>query len=263
MANILKLLPKLIVSILIAIFWIDYYVAGAIALLGFIITVPAIIYAIYLTITSRKLSNKWQKVLFAWGIFNIIFFCAYIIFWYPIQGCTPNKMAKHYDKNSQKIGELIKYVEEAQNDSTVLVLEFDSEGISRFYISTNKGSYETQGEDAEIKKDSLMQEVGLTHSEYENIRAQLNEINCIGIRNNKRYPEDGVTIDFKREGCGLYSFIIHNNPINQKQKDMYMKYEGYIPYNDTVIFEYGSGAIGSFSFPKKGKEKFLRKHKPW
>ena len=108
-----------------------------------------------------------------------------------------------------------------------------------------------------------MQEVGLTHSEYENIRAQLNEINCIGIRNNKRYPEDGVTIDFKREGCGLYSFIIHNNPINQKQKDMYMKYEGYIPYNDIVIFEYGSGAIGSFSFPKKGKEKFLRKHKPW
>ena len=261
MANILKLLPKLIVSILIAIFWIDYYVAGTIVIFGFIIIVPAIIYAIYQTITSRKLSDKWQKVLFTWGIFNLLFFCAYIVFWYPIQGCNANKMAEHYDKNSQKIEELVKYIEEAQDDSTVLVLEFSQEDVSRFHISTNKGSCETCGEDAGIKKDSLMQEVGLTHNEYENIRAQLNEINCIGIVSNKIYPEDGVTIYFKREGWGMYSFIIHNSPINQKQKDMYMNFKSYIPYNNRVIFKYESGSIGSDSFPKKGKEKFMSKHK--
>lgn len=106
-----------------------------------------------------------------------------------------------------------------------------------------------------------MQEVGLTHNEYENIRAQLNEINCIGIVSNKIYPEDGVTIYFKREGWGMYSFIIHNSPINQKQKDMYMNFKSYIPYNNRVIFKYESGSIGSDSFHHK--EKFLRKHKPW
>jgi hypothetical protein len=42
-----------------------------------------------------------------------------------------------------------------------------------------------------------------------------------------------------------------------------MNFKSYIPYNNRVIFEYESGAIGSDSFPKKGKEKFMSKHKPW
>ena len=79
-------------------------------------SIIAIIYAIYQTITSRKLSDKWQKVLFTWGIFNLLFFCAYIVFWYPIQGCNANKMAEHYDKNSQKIEELKKLKDDITQD---------------------------------------------------------------------------------------------------------------------------------------------------
>ena len=256
-------MPMLVVSILITIFWIDDFVAIAITVFGFVLSIPTIIASIYFTIASRKFSDRWQKALFIWGIFNLLFFCAYLIFRHPAQGCNANMMAKYYENNSEKIEELLKYIDEAQDDSTVLVLEFSQEDVSRFHISTNKGSCETWGEDAGIKKDSLMQEVGLTHNEYENIRAQLNEINCIGIVSNKIYPEDGVTIYFKREGWGMYSFIIHNSPINQKQKDMYMNFKSYIPYNNRVIFKYESGSIGSYSFPKKGKEKFMSKHKPW
>ena len=36
-------------------------------------------------------------------------------------------MAKYYENNSEKIEELLKYIDEAQEDSTLLVLEFTPE----------------------------------------------------------------------------------------------------------------------------------------
>ena len=106
-----------------------------------------------------------------------------------------------------------------------------------------------------------MQEVGLTHNEYENIRSLLSNLNCIGIESDKRMPNNEVTIRFKRVGFGMYSFVLHNSPINQQQKDIYMNDMAYVPYNDSVIFMYGSGVLGSDTFHHK--ERFLRKHKPW
>jgi hypothetical protein len=261
MANILKLLPKLIVSILIAIFWIDDFVAIAITVFGFVLSIPTIIASIYFTIASRKFSDRWQKALFIWGIFNLLFFCAYLIFRHPAQGCNANMMAKYYENNSEKIEELLKYIDEAQDDSTLLVLEFTPEKVSTFHISTNKGDYFEYKYSAEQKKDSLMQEVGLTHNEYENIRSLLSNLNCIGIESDKRMPNNEVTIRFKRVGFGMYSFVLHNSPINQQQKDIYMNDMAYVPYNDSVIFMYGSGVLGSDTFHHK--ERFLRKHKPW
>ena len=109
----------------------------------------------------------------------------------------------------------MKYIDEAQDDSTLLVLEFTPEEVWTFHISTSRGSCETWGEDAGIKKDSLMQEVGLTHNEYENIRSLLSNLNCIGIESDKRMPNNEVTIRFKRVGFGMYSFVLHNSPISQ------------------------------------------------
>lgn len=259
MPKILKFLPMLVVSILITIFWIDDFVAIAITVFGFVLSIPTIIAAIYLTIASRKFSDRWQKALFIWGIFNLLFFCAYLIFRHPAQGCNANMMAKYYENNSEKIEELLKYIDEAQDDSTLLVLEFTPEEVCFFHISTSRGSYWEW--DAELKKDSLMQEVGLTHNEYENIRSLLSNLNCIGIESDKRMPNNEVTIRFKRVGFGMYSFVLHNSPISQQQKDTYMNDMAYVPYNDSVIFMYRSGAIGSDTFHHK--ERFLRKHKPW
>lgn len=254
-------MPMLVVSILITIFWIDDFVAIAITVFGFVLSIPTIIASIYFTIASRKFSDRWQKALFIWGIFNLLFFCAYLIFRHPAQGCNANMMAKYYENNSEKIEELLKYIDEAQDDSTLLVLEFTPEEVCTFHISTSRGSYRKW--DAELKKDSLMQEVGLTHNEYENIRSLLSDINCIGIENDKRKQDNEVVIHFKRVGFRMYSFILHNSPINQQEKDIYMNNAEYIPYNDTVIFKHEGGAIGSLAFPNKEKEKFLRKHKPW
>ena len=47
MPKILKFLPMLVVSILITIFWIDDFVAIAITVFGFVLSIPAIIAAIY------------------------------------------------------------------------------------------------------------------------------------------------------------------------------------------------------------------------
>ncbi len=264
MRNILKFLPMLIVTIIIILFWIDDFVAFMITFFLFFLSIPAIIAAIYFTIKSYRLSNRWQKVLFVWVIFNLLFFLAYLLFRLPTQRCSVPLMAEHYEKNANDMEELIKYIDKSLDDSTSIHLEFEFGKASIFHVASKGDSLMScHWDDAEIKKDSLMRVVGLTHEEYENIHHRLNSIGCIGIEMSKSHLNDGTIINFRRIEMGMYSFILYNRPMNQEERDRFMNDAQYIPYSDKVVFLYGGGAFGMQVFPKEDKKDFLLKHKPW
>ena len=86
---------------------------------------------------------------------------------------------------------------------------------------------------------------------------------CIGIKKDTSHPNGKTTLYFCRVGMSRYSFILFDNPINQEEKDEFMKSYEYIPYSDRVIFQYGGGAFGKQYFTKEEREEFLSKHQPW
>ena len=265
MKNVLKFIPMLCVSFLILCFWLNPFL-GMLSLLGFCwLFVPAIIVSIYFTIASCRLRDRWQKGLFAWGMFNVLFFGASLIHESRIQQCDAFFMAKHYEKNKKEMEELVEYTDRALDDSIYVHLEFESGEVAMFHISSKGDSYIRQSwnDEAVRRKDSLMRVVGLTPEEYGNIRQRLDRIDCIGIAKDTSHPNGKTVIYFRRVGMGMYSFILFDNPINQEEKDRFVKGGEYIPYSDRVIFQYGGGAFGKQYFTTEEREEFLSKHQPW
>ena len=239
---------------------------GLLALFGFCwLFIPAIIVSIYFTIASCRLRDRWQKGLFAWGMFNVLFFGASLIHESRIQQCDAFFMAEHYEKNKKEMEELVEYADRALNDSTYVDLEFEDGEAAIFHVSSKGDSCIRQNWDvmAMLKKNSLMKDIGLTPDEYEDICQRLDRIGCIGIEKDTSHPNGKTVIYFCRVEMGRYSFILFDNPISQEEKDEFMKSYEYIPYSDRVIFQYGGGAFGKQYFTKEEREEFLSEHQPW
>lgn len=264
MRNVLKVIPMLLITALLVLFWIDDFAGVMVAALFFWLFIPALIAAVYFMIKSRRLSNVSQKILFGLGIFNILFLITYCAVRVPMQRCDAETMAKHYEKHGEEMELLASYLDKALDDSACVHLEFENGKASIFHVSAKGDSLLSQHwDDAETKKDSLMNVVGLTLEEYHEIRNRLKDVGCIGITMYKPHLNEGVEINFRRIGMGMYSYILYNRPLTQEEKDHYMNNAMYIPYSEKTIFLYGGGAFGSQHFPDKEKEKFLRTHKPW
>ena len=252
----------MVTTIVILLFFYDNFLAFLVCMFSFFLVVPAIIVSIVLFIKSFSFANTSWKVYFAWGLVDVLLVVGYNIFVAPDTVCNPDIMAEHYEKNAVKMKELIQYTNQALDDSAAIQLEFEHGDISIFHIFSKNISWsEHWDKDAEGKKDSLMALVGLTTDELEEIQDRLDELGCIGIRVGKHRAS--CTIDFRRVAMGLYSYILFDEPMDEKEKEYYMGDPAYIPYSETVVFEYGGGAIGLQVFPRDQRDSFLVAHKPW
>lgn len=254
----------LLVTILILLLWIDTFVSFMVAFLGALLLIPSIIAVIYITIASRRMENKSQKILFGWGIFIILSFIAYWTFQHPKQQCNATIMAEHYEKHSKEMEQFISYLDSALDDSTSVQLEFEFGKASIFHVAAKRDSvWSYHEDDAEEKKDSLMQVIGLTPAEYEKIHDYLSSMDYVGVEMTKSHLNAETVINFRRVGMGMYSYVLYNTPLSTKEKEKYMSDDMYIPYSEKVVFMYGGGAFGRQTFPSEEKEAFLKEHKPW
>ena len=127
MRNLWKFIPALLVTFGILCFWLHPFL-GILLLMGLCwLFIPAIIVSIYFTIASCRLKDRWQKGLFAWGIFNVLLFGASFVFESSFQSCDAFLMAEHYEKNKKAMEELVKYADQALDDSAYVDLEFEDE----------------------------------------------------------------------------------------------------------------------------------------
>ncbi|MBO7427426.1 MAG: hypothetical protein J6U08_01800 [Paludibacteraceae bacterium] len=194
---------------------------------------------------------------------DVLLVVGYNIFVAPDTVCNPDIMAEHYEKNAVKMKELIQYTNQALDDSAAVQLEFEHGDVSIFHVSSKDESSWSNHWDkyADDKKDSLMAVVGLTSDELEEIQDRLDEVGCIGISTKK--DRASCVIYFRRVAMGLYSYILYDEPMSEEKKEYYMEDPAYIPYSETVVFEYGGGAIGPQVFPSELRDSFLSAHKPW
>ena len=262
MKRVLKFIPLLATTIIILLYFYDKFMADLICLFLFFIVLPVIGASIVLFIKSFSFANTSWKVYFVWGVIDILLVVVYNVFVAPNNVCDPDIMAEHYEKNAVKMKELVQYTNQALDDSATIQLEFEHGDISIFHVSSKNVSWSGHWDkDAEDKKDSIMALVGLTTDELEEIQDRLDELGCIGIITRK--DRASCVIWFRRVAMGLYSYILYDEPMSEENKEYYMEDPAYIPYSETVVFEYGGGAIGPQTFPSAQRDSFLSAHKPW
>lgn len=94
--------------------------------------------------------------------------------------------------------------------------------------------------------DAVKKRLSWTDETFETIKKYLDNANCISVTNG-----NPTNIGFKRSGMGKYFYNLFDRPLNDSLKKIYNDSCTYRLYNDTVVLEYGGGAIGPQCFPDK------------
>ena len=256
----MRLLPFAIITAMIVSLWLSNDMGFFVFVFFWWLWIPALIVSVVLFFASIRCRDKWQLAVVLWSIVNVLLFVVY--FMMPSQKCNPDVMATHYEEHHTEMEELHQYVQSAIADSCEITLEFNGNKLEMFDVD-NQDNYLHYGEkEAILHKDSLLLIAGLSQEEYDNICKQLKDMGCIGIEFSQFIPER-LKIRFRRVGWGLYTYTILNRPMSDEEKASAMNNWVAIPYNDHCWFNFHGGAVGQESFPKKVREDFLKKHKPW
>ena len=90
----------------------------------------------------------------------------------------------------------------------------------------------------------IKERLGWTNATFKTIKQYLDQANCISVTNG-----DPTNIGFRRSGMGMYFYDVFNSPLSDSLKQVYNDSCKYRLVNDTVVLEYGGGAIGPQCFP--------------
>ena len=199
---------------------------------------------VVVVVVSWCMNLKIRGALFVLDSVVLVFLIVYLTIGNAQQRCDADIMERHLAKKHGAMLAAIDYTHQALAKDSKVTIEFSHGKVETFYI--NNGTYSAVDE-ADLQQK--MRFVGLTQEEMRNIRKLLRQAGCIGITTHKDYTE----IWFRRVGFGLYLYRFYNRPLPTDEWD---KMDcSLIPYNDTVVFEYASGAIGGVCFP--GKAEYL------
>ena len=190
--------------------------------------------------TRGRRTSAGNNVLFVLDSVALLFLVAYLIIGCAQQSCDADIMERHLAKKRDAMLAAIDYTHHALAKDSRVTIEFHHGKVDIFNI--NNGTYSAIDE-ADLQQK--MRFVGLTQQEMRTVRRLLRQAGCIGIKTRADYTE----LWFRRVGFGLYTYRFYNRPLSADEWDKMMDDCSLIPYNDTVVFEYASGAIGGICFP--------------
>lgn len=198
---------------------------------------------------------KWALAILAVG------FLTYVGFWiYTIASFggafdtfySTEDLIDNYNKKKLEILEVKEYVHIIVPPNKSVDIEFDGNQKFSIFHVTDNGNYDSNW-DLNLnssKTDTLLQKLGWTKETLKMLKEKLDNANCISVKSG-----EPCNIGFQRSGMGKYFYNIFDKPIADSLKSNYNDSCTYILYNDTVVLEYGGGAIGPQCFPnfKRGR----------
>lgn len=92
--------------------------------------------------------------------------------------------------------------------------------------------------------EAVKNRLGWTDETFRTLKKYLDKANCISVTNG-----EPTNVGFRRTGMGMYFYDLFDKPLGDSLKNIYNDSCQYRLYNDTVVLEYGGGAIGGQCFP--------------
>lgn len=165
-------------------------------------------------------------------------------------------LINNYRNKKSKIDSLRNYFNKLVPTNKVIEIEFESDKeISRLALTSLKAGslnssdnyvcvYDLDVNSKEV--DSIIKSIGWTQQTLAEIKFNLNKANCIGISNG-----EPTSINFKRSGFGMYSYLIFSKEISDSLRKQYNHGCTHILYSDKLVLEYLGGVYGPQCFSNK------------
>lgn len=161
---------------------------------------------------------------------------------------TTQDLISNYQAKTKELNELKVYVNSIVPANTIVDIEFeDNKNLRFFRVANNHTSGDSRDININNKKvDSLLSILGWTRQTLQLLKQKLDAANCISVKSGEPF-----TIGFQRSGMGKYYYNLFTKPIPKENRNNYNDSCTYITYNDTLVLEYGGGAVGPQCFPTK------------
>lgn len=214
--------------------WFSLMIVSALVI--FFVTIPITGFWLYSFIKAVRHRTKTDKILLWFHIVDLLM-CGAVIYFanQPTHKCDAFIMAQY------------------------------CRGENAFWMRSTVAQYKNMLPDitelyVEIKNGTVPQSDILSERDMKELKRLLEDFcGCIGIDVNNYSNSSYSRLLFRRIGMGMYSFRFYDHPLSLEQQDSLNSKGNLIVFNDSTVFEYGSGAFGSLDFP--GKEEFLEKSK--
>ena len=263
--GVLSMLTATVVTLL------DYYYNDIIIwiwLLYGIVLVPLVLSSMVFFFDSLRLKTRFQKVMFVWGVLNLLLTVIVIDANHRIaRAADPDEMVAYYHRNSDELRSLADYAYHAVNPGQWMYLEFERGEVSIFSVPGLHESYEN------INVEACCREVGLSREEFDEIRRRLEMLDCISVELS-RSPEikpsvlsdlvaqrDTGYVDIGRVRWMMskYDFRIYLAPMSDSVWNHLLSPSccELIPVCDSMALLYGSPAFGSTCFPNR--DQYIKK----
>jgi hypothetical protein len=192
---------------------------------------------------------KWTLIILGVGVLTWLGFWFYAMAVFSgtfDKSYSTQDLIDNYNKKTEKIWQVKDYINKIVPQNKSVDIEFD--GNHKFFIFhvVDNGYYDSNW-DLKLssqKTDTLLQKLGWTKETLKLLKEKLDNANCISVESG-----EPCKIGFQRSGMGKYFYDLFNKPIPDSLKSMYNDSCTYILYNDSVVLEYGGGAIGPQCFP--------------
>lgn len=211
---------------------------------------------------KKKNSRKSRWLLIATGIAAVLglgyilyFICTFSLF-DPSDGKHYSKtdLINNYRKNRPSLSQLKAYYTRLVPEGKTVYVEFDNDKmLGKFEVSQKASDgihddyYVTYWNQSVTSAhiDSILRVLGWSRETLREIKRRLDKADCISVMNG-----EPLQAGYKRSEMGMYFYDLFSRPLSDSLKQAYNDSCTHLFYNDTVVLEYGGGAVGPQCFPQ-------------
>lgn len=233
-----------------------YYFDELLVLSGMfvIISVPCLCFYVYSMMVSVRRRTRHDRILLWLHATDVVLLATFFILQRnPATPCNAFTMEDCYLENRSEMRHIIKEVKTWVPDSVMSGIVFKKDGSLDVFTSTyntiNFSDYDPQhGRHA----DGELTKTGLSNKQLDLLFKWLKGVGCHGILLNASTVPPSTTLYFRRDTTGLFSFMLYDKPLTEKEKADIDAHPNMIPFGD-VAFRYEPSNKSDKTFPKKAE----------
>ena len=217
------------------------------------ITLLFLCYYIYSLFKSTRPKSRHDRILLWLHAVDVVLIVTAVFLSYNTkQHCDAFVMEDCYLENRSEMRRIIKEVKTWVPDSVTAGIVFKKDGsLDIFASSYNTINFNDYGPQHGRQADGELTKPGLSGKQLNLLFKWLKGVGCHGILLNASTVPPSTTLYFRRDTTGLFSFMLYNRPLTEKEKAD-IDALNMIPFGD-VAFRYEPSNKSDKTFPKKAE----------
>lgn len=220
----------------------------------FFVSVPLLIVYIVSFFRSLSFRTVLHKIIFGEHILNIVLWFLFYFMLPKAEPITAAMMENHYLSHQHEMRDLVEYTRSCLEDSTGIDFQMRNGEVVELGVNRLWEAGAFWDKESENQLDSVLNSVGITKAEFDNIQSKMKAAGIIGINTYRKGYMLESYLSYAWYGSTNYVYVLNDSKVEDKEfSGRYDK----LWLNDSVSFVNMRNMTGH-TFPDR--DEFIKKH---